>query len=485
MRGRRCKDRSGRRGALRERTAAARGAWGVADQALCSLSNFGLSVVIAHSVGAAGFGAFTLVFAIYAVSLGASQSLVAAPLAIRFSHATLSEWRRGVSLGTGTAALSGVAVGVGCVVVGAVIGGEVGGLLLAVGTLLPLLLVQDSFRFAFFSLGRPQRSFVNDAAWAAAQGVLFGVLLLRGTNSIAPFVWAWAVPGAAAGLLGCIQARVLPKVWPIATWWREQRDLIGGTFGDYVVRSGTARITVFAVAAIAGLSATAAVRGANLVLTPLLVFFQGLAPIRIPEAVRLVHRAPHRLASWSVALSLAFTAVTLAYGIIVWLLLPDVVGRALLGATWAIAQPMLLIATIALATTSANTGAMVGLQGLGATDRLFRARLFVGPFTTLGAVTGAWWAGAFGAFAGQAVTYGVGAFIYWWHLERALAERNMRGLRELWGASRAVREEGKPKEDLPSVARDDGSFGGRRACSARDVVEVGNRPRARTEEETW
>ena len=56
---------SGRPMALVRRTG-----WGVADQVLSSLTNFGLSVVVARAVGPAGFGSFTLVFTAFTTALG-------------------------------------------------------------------------------------------------------------------------------------------------------------------------------------------------------------------------------------------------------------------------------------------------------------------------------------------------------------------------------------------------------------------------------
>ena len=47
--------------------------WGVADQAMCSLTNFLLSVYVARSLGAAQFGAFSLAYVTYGFAINVSR----------------------------------------------------------------------------------------------------------------------------------------------------------------------------------------------------------------------------------------------------------------------------------------------------------------------------------------------------------------------------------------------------------------------------
>ena len=59
--------------------------WGVADQVVSSISNFVLGIVVARSLGAEGFGSFSLAFITYAFILSGSRGLSTAPLLVRFS----------------------------------------------------------------------------------------------------------------------------------------------------------------------------------------------------------------------------------------------------------------------------------------------------------------------------------------------------------------------------------------------------------------
>ena len=65
--------------------------WNLVDQALSALSNIVLSVAVARSVTAAGFGAFSVAFVIFGVLIAVTKSLVGQPLQMRFSGARRGE----------------------------------------------------------------------------------------------------------------------------------------------------------------------------------------------------------------------------------------------------------------------------------------------------------------------------------------------------------------------------------------------------------
>ena len=94
------------------RQAARRLGWGVADQAVSSLTNFAVSIYIARTLGAAQYGAFSLAYVTYGFALNASRGLATDPLLVRFSGTDLPTWRRAVANCTGTAAVTGLATGV-------------------------------------------------------------------------------------------------------------------------------------------------------------------------------------------------------------------------------------------------------------------------------------------------------------------------------------------------------------------------------------
>ena len=85
--------------------------WGVADQAVSSLTNFAVSIYVVRTLGAVQFGAFGLAYVTYSFVLNASRGVATEPLMVRFSGTDLRTWRRAVANCSGTAAVTGLAAG--------------------------------------------------------------------------------------------------------------------------------------------------------------------------------------------------------------------------------------------------------------------------------------------------------------------------------------------------------------------------------------
>src|ERR1700749_1226260 len=105
----------GNRGATpwrRGRQGGKRLSWGVADQAVSSLTNFAVSIYVARVLGATELGAFSLAYVTYGFMLNASRGLGTDPLLVRYSGAEVPVWRKAVANCTGTAVSVGLASGV-------------------------------------------------------------------------------------------------------------------------------------------------------------------------------------------------------------------------------------------------------------------------------------------------------------------------------------------------------------------------------------
>ena len=81
----------------------------------------------------------------------------------------------------------------------------------ALGVGLPGLVLQDSFRFAFFATGRGFSAFINDLFWTVLLVLGLVVLHGRGDGSAARCLLVFGGTAALAALLGAVQARVLPR----------------------------------------------------------------------------------------------------------------------------------------------------------------------------------------------------------------------------------------------------------------------------------
>ena len=73
---------------------ASRASWGIADQAISSLTNFGLGLLVARSVEPKAFGAFGIAFASYALVVNIGNGMISEPFLVRFSNAATEDWRR-------------------------------------------------------------------------------------------------------------------------------------------------------------------------------------------------------------------------------------------------------------------------------------------------------------------------------------------------------------------------------------------------------
>jgi O-antigen/teichoic acid export membrane protein len=401
--------------------------WGIGDQALSSLTNFALGILAARSVSLREFGAFSLAFATYAVALGASRALATEPLLVRYSATEQNRWRHGAARASGTALSVGSAVGLGCVVLGFALGGSMRPALIAIGAMMPGLLLQDSWRSAFFAQGRGAQAFMNDLVWALVLFPTVGVLLARGTPSLAALILVWGGSGCVAAVFGIRQARVLPRPLETYGWLREQADLAPRFLGESVVIVGATQLWVFCIGALAGLATVGQIRAGQIVLGPLNVLFMGVGVIAIPEGVRLLAHSPSRLRRGAGWLSVGLAAHALAWGSVIFLL-PSRVGFELLGSAWIPAHSLVVPLALVFVGAGIQKGADVGLRSLAAAKRSLRTRIVEACITVSGAVGGVVVGGAQGAAWGLAIAYLLEGALWWWQFSVELAAHGSKQL---------------------------------------------------------
>jgi hypothetical protein len=404
------------RGAL-----AKRAGWGIADQALSSLTNFVLVVVVAHQSTAAGFGLFALVFATYSVALGCCRAVCSEPLSVRFSHVSPSAWRDGAALATGGAIMVGMLAGAVCVIAGIAVGGQARALFVILGISLPGLLLQDTWRYSFFADRHGSKAFANDAVDATLLLPAVVCLLLIGHPDAEGLLALWGGAASVAALVGIRQAGVLPRPLRVASWWRRQADLAPRYLAEYLAVTGDSQLVLYGVAALASLGAVAALRGGLLLLGPLNILVFGAMLSAVPEAVRLLRTSPQRLMLASAAIAAGLAALTLLWAGLL-LALPSSFGRSVIGPVWNDARPVILPLAIGTAALGLVVGAVIGLRALAAVRRSLRARLTVSPIIFAAALLGAAAGGGVGAAWGLAVGQTLAATVFWYHLIRAVSE---------------------------------------------------------------
>lgn len=396
--------------------------WGVADQGVSSLSNLALGVIAARSLGASGFGAFSLAFVTSAFLLTAVRGVATDPLLVRHSGPPTPVWRAAAAAATATAAVGGVAVGTLCIVAGLVLPAELRGAFIALGVCLPGLLLQDSWRFVFFSTGRPAKAFVNDLVRGAVQLIALFALAVTGRGTVVTCVLVFGGSAAVAAAFGFVQSRVRPRIRSIRSWVLDTKDLGIRYLVENLSSAGATQVIMFVLGAVAGLAAVGHTRGAQILMGPFLVVLMGASSVAIPEAAQVLRNGAQRLQLFCIGLGAAFAIAAAAWGVLILALLPTGLGDLLLGSIWKPASTLLLPVIVTMFLAAFDVAALAGVRALAAARRSLFAQLTSAGLKVTGGTIGAVIDGAWGSCWGVALGTTLGVVVWWVQLRRALRE---------------------------------------------------------------
>lgn len=425
--------------------------WGVTDQAMCSLTNFLLSAYVARTLGAAEFGAFSLAYVTYGFAINASRGLSIEPLLIRFSGTDLPTWKRAAGECTGTALLVGLGTGTCALVAGALIGGTVGLAFVGLGLMLPGLLLQDSWRYAFFALGRGHLAFINDSIWAAIQIPLLVVMKVTGHANVFWFIIAWGAGGAVGAAVGAVQVHVLPRLAGATSWLVKHRDLgtrfllenTGGNASDTVRSYGTSSIL--------GLTAVGDIQASAVLMGPFKIIVFGLGMITIPEAAQILRRSPRKLPLFCAAVSIGMGVLASVWALVLMVALPLGLGHLMLGQIWRAAYPLVVPTALAITAGCVATGASIGMHALSAARRSLRAVLITSVLVVVLALGGALARGVVGTLYGAAIASWLGVLVSWWHFRKAIRESGLLPVPSwLWPPFEARHKRPPPPDSRPA-----------------------------------
>lgn len=405
----------GPRGRLRSQAS-----WALADQVLSSATNAGLSIVVARSVGASEFGAFSIAFLVFSFLVGLCRASVTDPLIVRFSGVDAAALSDAGRRAAGASLVVGVVGGLLSAAAATVVGESLRLALLALAVVLPGLLVQDAWRQMFFAAGRPKAAAVNDSVWAVSQAVLLGAVLVLDEATILPLTLAWGGAAGIAAVVGAVQAGGAPRPRSALGWLREHRDLNGELAVAYSVNMGAVHLTMTLVGVIGGLAAVGALRAAQVLLGPLQVLFPGLRSFALPVLSRRVALGRPALLRPAVALSAVAGSAAVAW-IALLLLVPDRWGEALLGDSWSLAREVLPAVGATTVLVGAAFGAMLLLRAMSRGGSLLRANLVQAPLILVLGCAGAYVDGARGAALGLAAAHLAGFALVWLAVARAWA----------------------------------------------------------------
>jgi O-antigen/teichoic acid export membrane protein len=387
--------------------------WTFSDQALSSLTNAALAIVVARTVIPSDFGAFAIALTTFGFVVGLVRAFVGEPFVVRFSAANESERRRGTAHASGAAIVLGLVASTVCLIAAAVIGGVMAGALVALAITLPGLMLQDTWRHMFFAAGRPRSATINDLVWTVLQFVLLGVLIARGEDSIFLITLAWGVSALVAAVVGYLQTGIAPAPTATASWLRETKD-IGVQLGlGFTINMGAINLVTYVIGGLVGLVAAGALRAAQTLLGPLNLLFAGFNAFVLPVLSRAAANGERLLRK--AVLGSAVLAAGASVWVAILVLLPSRLGREILQKNWDGADRVMLPAGLVLLAGALVLGASNSLVALSRADLMLRTTTVQAPLMLILGVLGAWQGGVVAAAYGLVAAQTVG-LVYCWYL---------------------------------------------------------------------
>ena len=380
-----------------------------ADQIVSGASNVAAAILAARLLTVSSFGVFTIVFLVYVTAQGIARALVGSPLLI---HPREAEERPADAISA--ALLVGLGLGALLVVIGFLIETmdlDGGPALIVLGVCLPLLGLQDIGRFLGFAVQRPSFSLFLDTAWFVLMVPSLAFIVIANHHTLTWFVIAWGGSGSAAGLivawLYLRQGLASPMLWLRETWpyaWRY--------VASFVTNQGSTLAASIGLSAIGGAGVVGALRAAQLLQRPIGALQSAGVASGTAEVSRIDN--PQRPAVAAKTWRLTALLGTAGFAnLVALLLLPDAIGRAVLGDSWHAARGLLLPLNVQILLLCITTGAQAALLGLRfirltlRLDILTIGMLVIPPLvgTAISGITAGCWALAGGQFA---------AMVIWW-----------------------------------------------------------------------
>jgi O-antigen/teichoic acid export membrane protein len=322
----------------------------------------------------------------------------------------------------GTAVLLSVVAGALCVGAGGILwwaDSALGLPVLVVGLLMPLLAVQDVGRYLGIAQSRPGKAVVLDTLWLVLMVAALVAVEVVHKPTLMWIVSAWAVAGAVAGAWVFVQHGVprageLSFDWLRHRWHFSWRSLVASSSTAIVALVGSSLMAV-----VSGPIAVAALRAALLLERPSTTVQTALATSAATDIAReqpdnaglLAHQRRTMILSSAVA----------ALNMVAVLVIPDSIGRLVLGQVWEVVEPLLLIVGLHVAAFAAQSGVRAVLIGRRRIESVMMVDIVGTVLSIAGVVVGAGVGDAKGAMWGAVIGQSVTALVWWMVLVRHLS----------------------------------------------------------------
>ncbi|MGW2177638.1 hypothetical protein ACWCXX_05965 [Streptomyces sp. NPDC001732] len=374
---------------MRARTAIA---CSVADQGVAALTNILVLVTAARLSTVAGFARFSAVYLVFTVLLGAFGAYAGQPLVLR--RGDTEEVRGACRSAVAFTLLAAAVLGAPTAAVCLLLPGATARALAALGLVLPVVLGQDTMRYAFSTLHLPHLALTSDLL---RLGCVLGALSVQPHGApAARLVAVWGLSALPALLLSAVLlhrrvAGALPHPGSLL-----RRDHLGRRFVvEFGVGNATGQLSVLGLGAVGNPLVVGALRGATTLFGPLNVLFTSATGFGPPLLGRIASERRRTRAAAALAAVLAATAAAWATALA---LLPDGIGRRLLGDTWPTACALLPATGSQYAAMAVGTCGLLALRMLDPRTTLsiqvvfsLAAVAFLTGGYALGGVPGAAW----------------------------------------------------------------------------------------------
>lgn len=390
-------------------------AWGMFGQISNSAGNFIVIVLAARALSPDDVGAFTIamtwVLTVAIVVRGLASDVLAS------AHSADSDDKRhqAARVAATTALVASVPAALLSVIISYFLAPTLAHAFLVAAALTPGLVLQDFLCFALIVLRKSRRMFVNQTFWTVIQ-----VPFLLVTALIHASAWslllAWGLGGVIAAGLGLWQASTgFAPLSTVRPWLRRYREMWPYYVLDNLLNQAGNFGLILVISFTTTLPQVAAVRAVMTVFAPLTIVGRGLIGVGVPAVVR---RQPRSILRLVLKISTAIFAVAVVY-VAAASLTPDWLGRMLLGQTWPLTEPLILLAGISNAAGLFTMGIVIGIRSLGAGKEGLTARVVTTLAVVVCATVGSVIAGAKGLAWALAILGPLQTLVWWLLLVKA------------------------------------------------------------------
>ncbi|MFJ7254947.1 hypothetical protein ACIQWV_20755 [Streptomyces sp. NPDC098085] len=378
----------------------------VADQGVAALTNILVLVAAARLSTAADFARFSAVYLVFTVLLGVFGAYTGQPLVLRRGGS--DEIRGACRSAVAFTLLAAAGLGAPLAAVCLALPGATARALLMLGLVLPVVLGQDTMRYAFSTLHLPHLALAGDLLRLAC---VLGALAVQPHGApAARLVAAWGLSALPALLLSAVLLHRRVAGTPLRLMVLLRRGHLGRRFVvEFGVGNATSQLSVLGLGAVGNPLVVGALRGATTLFGPLNVLFTSATGFGPPLLGRLASERRRVRATATLAAVLAATAAAWATALA---LLPDGIGRRLLGDTWPTASALLPATGSQYAAMAVGTCGLLALRMLDPRTTLsiqvvfsLAAVAFLTGGYVLGGVPGAAWGLCLGSVCKAVATW--------------------------------------------------------------------------------